>query len=115
MNKSIVFLGAFMLVTPVLAQDQGGHASRAPAAIQIAQAKPLPKVPALVRTIDKSAKKITLKHGDIPNLDMDAMTMVFSVQDVALLEKVQPGDQVLFTVDKIRGAYTVLSIEPASK
>lgn len=74
-----------------------------------------PQVEATVRTVDKSAKKITLRHGEIPNLDMGPMTMVFQVADPALLDKVKAGDKVLFTVDKIKGAYTVLSIEPAQK
>jgi len=30
-----------------------------------------------VRKVDKEAKKITLRHGPLPNLDMPAMTMVF--------------------------------------
>jgi Cu/Ag efflux protein CusF len=74
-----------------------------------------PQVEALVRTVDKSAKKITLKHGEIPNLDMGPMTMVFHVADPALLDKVKAGDTVRFTADKIKGAYTVLTIEPAAK
>lgn len=75
----------------------------------------LPQVEATVRTVDKNAKKLTLKHGEIPNLDMCPMTMVFQVADPALLDKVQAGDKVLFTADKIKGAYTVLTIEPAAK
>jgi Cu(I)/Ag(I) efflux system protein CusF len=65
-----------------------------------------------VRKVDKAAKKITLKHGEIRNLDMTPMTMVFQVKDAALLEKVKAGDQVRFTADKVGGAYIVLSIEP---
>ncbi|MFN7198031.1 MAG: copper-binding protein [Hylemonella sp.] len=92
----------------------GGHgAASQPAAAPAASA--LPRVQAVVRTVDKAAKKITLRHGDIPNLDMGAMTMVFQVADAALLDKVKPGDEVLFTADKIRGAYTVLTIEPLRK
>jgi Cu/Ag efflux protein CusF len=68
-----------------------------------------------VRKVDKAAKKITLKHGEIKNLGMAAMTMVFQVKDAALLDKVQAGDQVNFTADKINGAYVVLSIEPAKR
>lgn len=68
-----------------------------------------------VRKVDKSARKITLKHERIANLDMDAMTMVFHVQDPALLDKVKAGDSVRFTADQIRGAYTVLAIEPVQK
>jgi Cu/Ag efflux protein CusF len=40
-----------------------------------------------VTKIDESAGKITLKHGPIKKLDMeDGMTMVFRVQDAAMLK-----------------------------
>ena len=67
-----------------------------------------------VRRIDKDAGKITLKHGPIKSLDMPPMTMVFQVQDKALLDKVKAGDKVKFTaIQSAGGAYTVTSIEPA--
>lgn len=64
-----------------------------------------------VRKIDKDAKKIILKHGEIKNLDMGAMTMVFQVNDPAMLDKVKAGDKVRFTADRIKGAIVVMSIE----
>jgi Cu/Ag efflux protein CusF len=64
-----------------------------------------------VRKIDKDAKKITLKHGPIQNLDMPAMTMVFQVKDTALLDKVKPGDKVKFRAEKLGGGYQVTRIE----
>jgi len=66
-----------------------------------------------VRKVDKDAKKITLKHGPIPNLDMPAMTMVFQVKDPALLDQVKPGDRVRFQAEKLGGAFTVTRIEQA--
>lgn len=66
-----------------------------------------------VRKVDKETGKITIKHGAIKNLDMPPMTMVFQVKDPAMLEKVKKGDKVRFTADKVNGAYTVTSIEPA--
>ncbi|MDG0855796.1 copper-binding protein [Pelomonas puraquae] len=66
-----------------------------------------------VRKIDKEAKKITLKHGDIKNLDMPGMTMVFQVKDAALLDKVKVGEKVRFTADKADGVIVVTSIEAA--
>lgn len=66
-----------------------------------------------VRKVDREAKKITLKHGEIRNLEMPPMTMVFQVSDVALLEQLKQGDKVKFTAEKVKGAYTVTSIEPA--
>lgn len=64
-----------------------------------------------VRKIDSAQNKITLKHGEIKNLDMPPMSMVFSVKDASLLAKVKPGDKVRFTAEKIGGAYTVTAIE----
>lgn len=63
-----------------------------------------------VKKVDATAGKITLKHGPIANLDMDSMTMVFRVQDPALLENLQPGDKVKFTADRVNGAITVTTI-----
>jgi Cu/Ag efflux protein CusF len=65
-----------------------------------------------VQKIDESAGKITLKHGPIKKLDMDTgMTMVFRVQDPAMLKAVKVGDKVKFDADKLNGAYTVTKIE----
>ena len=64
-----------------------------------------------VRKVDRDAKKITLKHGPIKNLDMPPMTMVFQVKDAALLEGVKQGDKVKFAAEKVGGAYTVTRIE----
>jgi Cu/Ag efflux protein CusF len=66
-----------------------------------------------VRKIDTENKKITLKHGEIKNLDMPGMTMVFQVQDPALLQKVKVGDKVRFAAEKSGGAIVVTNIEPA--
>ena len=64
-----------------------------------------------IRKIDLAAKKITIKHGELKNLDMPAMTMVFQVKDPAMLDKVKAGDRVKFRADKVNGAFTVIEIE----
>ena len=66
-----------------------------------------------VRKVDKDAAKITLSHGEIRNLEMPPMTMVFQVKDKAMLDKVKAGDKVRFAADKVGGAYTIIQIEPA--
>jgi Cu/Ag efflux protein CusF len=93
MKKLLTALSAILLATAAFAQAT------------------LPPVEGEVRKVDTDAKKITLKHGDIPNLEMTGMTMVFRVSDPALLAKVKPGDKVRFTADKVDGALTVMSIE----
>ena len=66
-----------------------------------------------VRKVDKEARKITLKHGEIKNLDMPGMTMVFQVENPALLDKVKVGDKVKFSAAKTGGAYVVTALEAA--
>lgn len=74
---------------------------------------PLPQTEGEVRKIDKDAGKITLKHGEIKNLGMPPMSMVFKAKDPALLGKVKAGDKVRFTADLVNDTLTVLSIEPS--
>ncbi|MEK6593671.1 MAG: copper-binding protein [Pseudomonadota bacterium] len=66
-----------------------------------------------VRRVDKDTKKITIKHGPLSNLNMPPMTMVFQVQDPAMLDQVKTGDKIRFNVDKVGGAYTITKIEIA--
>ncbi len=66
-----------------------------------------------VRKIDMDTKKITIKHGELKNLDMPAMTMVFKVSEPALLEKVKVGDKIKFRAEKIGGSFTATAIEAA--
>jgi Cu(I)/Ag(I) efflux system periplasmic protein CusF len=60
--------------------------------------------------VDKSAGKVTLKHGPIKNLDMEPMTMVFRVADPAMLDKMKAGDKIEFEADRVNGAITVTKI-----
>jgi Cu/Ag efflux protein CusF len=66
-----------------------------------------------VRKVDKDAKKITIKHGPLANLDMPPMTMVFQVKDPALLEQAKAGDKVKFQAEKVGATYFVTKIEAA--
>jgi Cu/Ag efflux protein CusF len=66
-----------------------------------------------VRKVDKQAKKITIKHGPLANLDMPAMTMVFQVKDPALLDQIKAGDRVKFQAEKVGSALTVTKIRAA--
>ena len=66
-----------------------------------------------VKKIDEAAGKITLKHGPIKNLDMedDGMTMVFRVQDPAMLKQVKVGDKVQFEAGRVDGQIAVTSLQ----
>ena len=71
----------------------------------------LPWATAEVRRIDKAARKVTLKHGEIKNLDMPPMSMVFQVKDPAQLDALQVGQKVRFQAVQENGAYWVVKIE----
>jgi Cu(I)/Ag(I) efflux system periplasmic protein CusF len=64
-----------------------------------------------VRKVD--GDKITLKHNEIKHLDMPAMTMVFKVANPASVAKLQPGDKVRFSAEKVGGQYTITRLEAA--
>jgi Cu/Ag efflux protein CusF len=66
-----------------------------------------------VRKVDRDNAKLTLKHGEIKNLDMPPMTMVFTVKDKSMLERLQPGDKVRFRAVNDGGKFTVVDIQPA--
>ena len=97
---------AAIVALPAFADD--AHHKQAQAAT-VAQAAPMTE--GEIRKIDKAAKKITLKHGPIPNLDMPGMTMVFQVADPAVLGKFKAGDKVNFAADKVDGNYAVTKME----
>ena len=65
-----------------------------------------------VRKVDKSAGKVTIKHGPLANLEMPPMTMVFQVKDPAMLDQVKAGDAIRFKAEKIGGNYTVIQLQP---
>ena len=66
-----------------------------------------------VTKLDKASGKVTLKNGEIKNLDMPPMTMVFRVSDPQLLDELVVGSRVRFTAEKLDGQYTVTSVSRA--
>lgn len=84
---------------PTDAHSHGGHTT-APSTLTEAQ----------VKKVDKSAGKLTLSHGPLPN-GMPAMTMVFRVKDPAWLDQLKAGEQILFAADQVNGAMTVVELK----
>ncbi|OYU88875.1 MAG: RND transporter [Bradyrhizobiaceae bacterium PARB1] len=65
-----------------------------------------------VKKVDEAAKKITLKHGPIKRLGMDeGMTMVFRVQDPAMLKQVKAGDKVQFVAERGNDGIAITKIQ----
>lgn len=110
----------------LLVQKDGSSKSfqRYPGAARVAQrdglqrvsgdSAALPWAAAEVRRIDKAAGKVALKHGEIKNLDMPPMSMVFQVKEPAQLDALQVGQKVRFQAVQDKGAYWVVKIEAAT-
>lgn len=65
-----------------------------------------------IRKVDKETGKITLRHGPIEGeLEMPAMSMVFQVKDVSLLDTLKVGDKVAATISKEDGVFYIQSAE----
>ena len=110
-----LLLGA-AFTAPAMAQDHANH-STTPAAAAVSM--PSADAAAVMTTgeitrVDARNGKLTIRHAEIKNLDMPAMTMVFGVKDAAQASKFKPGDKVLFHVEDDNGALTITRIQSAS-
>jgi Cu(I)/Ag(I) efflux system protein CusF len=95
------------LSAPVSAQQGFSAKASAPAGAELTEGE--------IRKVDKSAGKITVKHGEIKNLDMPPMTMVFGVSDPAMFDKVKQGDKVRFRAASQEGKLTITEIQAAAQ
>lgn len=111
-----LLLGVMAGMSSSIAFAQGTHHGGGERDHEVAHAAAaggdLPLVEAEVRRVNTRANTLSVRHGDIPNLDMPPMTMTFRLADPELLEGLSVGDNILVTVDRIDGAYTVMSVEP---
>ena len=64
-----------------------------------------------VKKIDAAAGKITLKHGPIKNLEMDAMTMVLRVNHPDMLKNLKVGDKVKFEAERASEGGTITKMQ----
>ena len=113
--KTVILLSAILSGT-VLAQGNANTAAtsaNSDSSTPAATGASAEMTEAEVRKVDKENSKITLKHGEIKNLEMPAMTMVFQVADTAMLDKVKAGDKVRFKAGKDGGKLVVTEIVQA--
>ncbi len=107
MNINLAIIAAvalFAVAAPSIAQ-QAQYAAAPAAEASFAEAE--------VRKVDKSAGKVTLRHGEIKSLDMPPMTMVFGVKDASMLDQVKAGDKIRFRASNEGGNFTVTEIQSA--
>jgi len=66
-----------------------------------------------IRRVNTEAKKLTIKHGSISDLDKPAVTMVIPVMGPAILDQLKAGGTIKLASENLGGAITLTSIEPA--
>ena len=98
--RTTLFIAALMLATASAVHAEPSSAS-ATAAMSTGE----------VKKVDQSTGKITIKHGPLVNLGMDAMTMVFRVKDPTMLDQVRAGDKINFVAEQPNGQLTVSRLE----
>lgn len=64
-----------------------------------------------VTKIDAAQKKLTIRHEELTNLDMPAMTMGFVVAEESMIEEVKVGQKIEFTAERVNGRITVTDIK----
>jgi Cu(I)/Ag(I) efflux system protein CusF len=65
-----------------------------------------------IRKIDKGTARLTIQHGELKNLGMPPMTMVFQLKDKSRLPTLKVGDKVRFRAEMEGTSYVVTVIEP---
>ena len=100
-------LGLLLAANPAAAQnhaDQSSHA--APSASAAADAA---LTEGVITRVDARSGKLTIRHGEIANLGMPPMTMVFGLKDPAQAQTLQPGTKVVFRVEDTGGGNLLIS------
>ena len=100
---ALMFSAASYAAGDMAGMDMGGNAKQGAAATRAMSHGE-------IRKVDTAAGKLTIKHGPLENLGMEAMTMVFKVKDPAMLSQVQAGDKIDFVAEDVGGALTVVEL-----
>jgi Cu(I)/Ag(I) efflux system protein CusF len=85
--------------------EHAGHSAQSTTASESSMSE------GIVRKVDKTAGKVTVAHGPLPNLKMPAMTMVFRVKDFSWLDRMQADSKIRFQAESINGVLTIVRFE----
>lgn len=64
-----------------------------------------------VKKVNPDQGKVTIRHGEIKNLDMPGMTMIFRVADPKMLEGLKPKQKLEFYVVDENGRMVIKQIK----
>jgi Cu(I)/Ag(I) efflux system protein CusF len=108
---AILSSGAALAQSSTSAAERPGMNNTAPTASGADAAASSELSEGEIRKVDKDNKKLTIKHGPLKHLDMPGMTMVFGVDDPAVLDAIEVGARVRFQAEKVDGKFIASRIE----
>lgn len=71
-----------------------------------------PMTDGVIKKIVVDSGKVTIKHGEIENLEMPPMSMVFNVRDPSVLKAFKKGDKIKFIAVDEEGKLWATDIQP---
>lgn len=89
--------------------DHSGHGTPTTQAAPAAASQDLSE--GEVTRWDARANKVTIRHGELKNLGMPPMTMVFQLRVPAPAPSLKPGDKVRFRAEQDNGSFVVTELE----
>lgn len=107
-SSLIAFAMTGLSVTGTAQTVTAGHENHA--ATHASGAIKSPLTEGLVKKIDKSTARVTLAHGPLPD-GMPAMTMAYHVKEATWLDKMKPGQKILFAAESVSGVMTLVRFE----
>jgi len=106
---SIIFFAAIGAASAVAQQMPGGqHMMQSPAT---SAGQKTGKGTGLVQQVDREKGVVTIKHGPMPELNMGAMTMTYTVKDGRQLANLKPLQKVDFDLAYDGKNYSITSIK----
>ncbi|MFD2756006.1 copper-binding protein [Comamonas terrae] len=117
MNHTLLSLVATLglcaaLAAPAAAQDHSSHAGHG--ATPAAAGQDTVLTAGEITRVDTRGGKLTIRHEDIRNLDMPAMTMVFALKNPGAAADFKAGDKVLFHAEDDGGTLSITHINKAA-
>ncbi|WP_414449822.1 copper-binding protein [Burkholderia sp. 22PA0099] len=114
------------LVLTLLACTTGAYAASALAGDDMA-GMPMPTKPpssakasdtalsdAEVVKVDSATGMVTLRHGELANLGMPAMTMAYKASGAAMVRNAYSGERVKVRIENVKGAPVIVKMVKAS-
>jgi Cu/Ag efflux protein CusF len=113
MNKNLKTLILAMLMASAFQSAHAADQKTAPVETTGKASAAVEIIDGEVRKVDKANNKIVMQHSEIKSMGMPGMAMGFRLKDPAMINKLQVGDKVKFTVEQVGNDFVAGDIQAA--